>query len=187
MQGSMRGSMQGSMHSAMPRAMPRAVQAGGAGKILARSETKHRLRKGTVGERKRSALAGVVIDVGSEMSIQDQIRDALTQNAVRVIDLFKDWDEDGDGTVSKQEFRKALPMLGLQVPRQEVDALFDSFDPDGSGLLELKELNKLLRRGGVGNVEELRHALLYGAELTRDKVRRPHTAAQCCTVLHGAG
>ena len=140
--------------------------------------------------RRPSALGSIELDVSSADAgrpVQEQLRAALTQNAVRVIDLFREWDEDGDGTVSKQEFRKALPMLGLQVPRQEVDALFDSFDPDGSGLLELKELNKLLRRGGVGNVEELRHALLYGAELTRDKVRRPHTAAQCCTVLHGAG
>ena len=32
---------------------------------------------------------------------------------MRVIDLFREWDEDGDGTVSKKEFRKAVPMLGL--------------------------------------------------------------------------
>ena len=38
---------------------------------------------------------------------------------VRVIDLFREWDEDGDGTVSKKEFRKALPMLGIQVAKQE--------------------------------------------------------------------
>ena len=39
----------------------------------------------------------------------------LTTNAVRVIDLFREWDEDGDGVVSKKEFRRAMPMLGLQV------------------------------------------------------------------------
>ena len=72
----------------------------------------------------------------------------LTTNAVRVIDLFRDWDEDGDGVVSKREFRRAMPMLGLQVPAHEVDALFDSWDPDGSGELELNELNKVQWRGG---------------------------------------
>ena len=36
------------------------------------------------------------------------------------------WDEDGNGTISKPEFRKALPMLGIRVPTHEVDALFDS-------------------------------------------------------------
>ena len=46
----------------------------------------------------------------------DQLRDALVTNAVRVIDLFREWDEDGDGTVSKKEFRKAVIHLGLEVP-----------------------------------------------------------------------
>jgi len=96
----------------------------------------------------------------------------LTTNAVRVIDLFREWDEDGDGIVSKKEFRRAMPLLGLQVgirvrlrvrvrvaqgpspsfalqvPAHEVDALFDSWDPDGSGELDLNELNKVQWRGG---------------------------------------
>ena len=33
-----------------------------------------------------------------------------------MIDLFREWDEDGDGTVSKKEFRKAVIHLGLEVP-----------------------------------------------------------------------
>ena len=43
--------------------------------------------------------------------------------------------------MSKKEFRKAMPMLGLEVPKKEIDALFDSWDPDGSGSLTLKELD----------------------------------------------
>ena len=39
-------------------------------------------------------------------------------------------------------------MLGFDVPRKEVDALFDSWDPDGSGELDLNELNKVQWRGG---------------------------------------
>jgi len=140
------------------------LQAGAAGKILGRSETKHKLRKDSVKDKKgKGALAGVTIEVGSGKGIQEQIRDALTHNAVRVIDLFHSWDEDGDGTVSKKEFRKALPMLGIQVAKAEVDALFDSWDPDGSGQLELKELNKLLRRGNV--VVELKNALMQNEEV----------------------
>ena len=77
-------------------------------------------------------------------SIREQLRQTLTANAVRVIDLFREWDEEGNGTVSKKEFRKAMPMLGLQVPMQEVDALFDSWEKHGSGVLELKELSKVL-------------------------------------------
>jgi len=47
-----------------------------------------------------------------------QLRDALTAHATRVIDLFSEWDDDGDGLVSKSEFRKAMPMIGLQVSRR---------------------------------------------------------------------
>ena len=36
-----------------------------------------------------------------------------------------------------------MPMLGLQLPLEEVDGLYDSWDPDGSGQLELGELNKV--------------------------------------------
>ena len=64
---------------------------------------------------------------------------------MRVIDLFREWDEDASGSVSKREFRKAMPMLGLDVPAEDVDALFDSWDPDGSGMLELKELTRVLK------------------------------------------
>ena len=89
-------------------------------------------------------LRGLDLDEGSDQPYQEQIRDALSQNAVRVIDLFREWDEDASGSVSKKEFRKAMPMLGLQLPEKEVDGIFDSWDPDGSGVLEFTEFVWLL-------------------------------------------
>ena len=88
-----------------------------------------------------------------------QIRDALSKNAVRVIDLFHEWDDDSSGSISKKEFCKALPMLGLEVAKKEIEALFDSWDPDGSGLLELDEMQKQLKRRDV----EIDAALKPGA------------------------
>ena len=38
-----------------------------------------------------------------------------------MIDLFREWDEDGDGTVTKKEFRKAIAHLGLHAPPHVVD------------------------------------------------------------------
>jgi hypothetical protein len=74
--------------------------AGGAGAIEMKAQTKHAIRKDKVSDKKgKMALAGVKIDYESDVPVQDQIRDALTKNSVRVIDLFKSWDEDGDGTV----------------------------------------------------------------------------------------
>ena len=67
--------------------------------------------------------------------IQLQIAAALHRNAGKVLD-----DE-----VSKKEFRKAMPAIGLDVSVREVDALFDSWDQDGGGVLHYKELSKVLR------------------------------------------
>ena len=75
-----------------------------------------------------------------------ELRDALTKNAKRVVDLFREWDEDGDGTISKKEFRKAIPLIVLDVPKAAVDQLFDEWDPDRSGMISLSELIKKLRR-----------------------------------------
>ena len=45
--------------------------------------------------------------------------------------------------VSKKEFFKAMRYLGLGVPQEEADALYDSFDPDGGGSIDYAELNKV--------------------------------------------
>ena len=95
-----------------------------------------------------SALGGIDLDESSDKSVAQQLRDILSKNGVRVVDLFREWDEDGDGTVSKKEFRKAMPLLGFDAPRATVDQVFDSLDPDGGGAISIDELNKALRRGG---------------------------------------
>ena len=66
--------------------------------------------------------------------------------AVRVIDLFREWDTDGNGKVSRAEFHKAMEELKFNVPAEEIDKLFDEWDPDGSGMLEMNELQSQLRR-----------------------------------------
>ena len=74
-----------------------------------------------------------------------QITAVLQKNSVRIIDLFREWDDDSSGYIDKKEFLKAMKMMGLDVPKEEVLKLFDSWDPDRSGVLELKELDKILR------------------------------------------
>jgi len=69
-------------------------------------------------------------------SVARQLQRVLRENAVRVIDVFKEWDEDGDGLVSKREFRRAIAALGYEASRAEMDEVFESFDEDGSGMIE---------------------------------------------------
>ena len=77
-------------------------------------------------------------DLGPD-AVQEQLRTSLFANAVRVIDLFREWDIDNDGQISREEFAHALPLLGIQTTKSQTDALFDDFDTDGSGEISFKE------------------------------------------------
>jgi len=89
---------------------------------------------------KKMALSG-------EGSIVDQLSDALKSNASRVFALFQSWDQDGDGEISRKEFHRAMPALGFDVPKADIDALFNRWDTDGGGSLAYRELKKLLTPG----------------------------------------
>ena len=77
---------------------------------------KYKLRR-TAGGRKGAALStSTKIDYHSGVPVSHQLRDALKANAVRVIDLFRDWDEDGDGTIDFKEVprRRLLRVLTMR-------------------------------------------------------------------------
>lgn len=79
-------------------------------------------------------------------AVVDQLRSALIDQAQRVVALFNSWDKDGDGTITKAEFRRALPELEMWADPEDIDELFDSFDSDGGGSISFRELNRMLRR-----------------------------------------
>ena len=97
------------------------------------------------------------VDMHSALSVEAQVRDALVASGSRVMELFRSWDDDGDGEVSKAEFQQAMVSIGLCAPAEAtgaqksavteaVSSLFDSFDSDGGGTIGFRELNKMLRR-----------------------------------------
>lgn len=81
----------------------------------------------------------------SRASLSD-IRLELAREVNRVIEMFKSVDENSDGSVTKREFRAALPLLGYRgVGRGVIDELFDHFDIDGNGAISFVELRTMLR------------------------------------------
>ena len=110
----------------------------------------------------RYAGLTIVYDPASGKSLVDGLRDALTANAARVMDLFRDWDVDGNGLISKKEFRKAIRLLAGAIPVDDIDALFDEWDKDKGGTIDNRELGKILRRG-AGNDIKLAAELEAGA------------------------
>ena len=119
-------------------------------KVQAERERQRQLERRRIAEfkvkeaKRKTLLRGFDVDEDSDKSVAEQLRDALSKSAVKVVDLFKDWDKDGNGKVSKEEFRKAMGLLGFSVPAEDIDALFDSWDPDGSGVLSMGELGEQL-------------------------------------------
>lgn len=122
-----------------------ALQPGAVG--LGKTGMQHKLRSKDDVAMKRTKLGNVQIDLSSDVPVQQQLREILAANAVRVIDLFREWDDDGSGTIDQKEFRQALRAMGVDAEPEHVNALFDSFDDDGGGTIEYAELARGLRAG----------------------------------------
>jgi hypothetical protein len=79
-----------------------------------------------------------------------RVIEALTMQMSRAVDLLRCFDADCSGTVSKEEFLRVLPALGVSVGDSSaaVDVsvasdVFDAIDVDGSGTLTFAELQRL--------------------------------------------
>merc|ERR1711871_1493670 len=87
----------------------------------------------------------VKLSARSGTSVQEQLRNILTEHSVKLIDLFREWDDDGNGGVDKKEFRQAIAALGYDAPKSQIDALFESLDDDKTGFIEFHELKIALK------------------------------------------
>ena len=96
---------------------------------------------------KRFAALETSLDSSLEMRefLTWSLREALTRSSQRVVDLFKQWDEDNSGSVDRREFHRAIRALGFDVTQAESDDVFGSLDENGSGKVEYKELHAMLR------------------------------------------
>ena len=64
---------------------------------------------------------GVDIELDGDMSVTQQLMEALSENMTRVVELFKSWDENLDGRITKKEFRRAMKVLMKKVETPVVD------------------------------------------------------------------
>ena len=77
--------------------------------------------------------------------IAARLGQVLAEKSLNVKDILREWDPNGDGTISRMEFRVDVrKMLGNNVDVQEADALFKELDSDNSGAIDLEELKVAL-------------------------------------------
>ena len=82
-----------------------------------------------------------------EMSVIEKLHQMLAQEYGQLQALFRSWDDDGSGTVSRREWCKAIQSLGYRGPRSVLHQIFDSMDRDRSGTLSFDEVYRQLRAG----------------------------------------
>lgn len=81
--------------------------------------------------------------IDADRSIQRQLTDAIHHSKEKILNLFRQWDENGDGLISMRELQRALRQLGLTSGddgRKVVDELFEKLDKDASGAIDYAEL-----------------------------------------------
>jgi len=85
--------------------------------------------------------------VGGAADIVGELEGSLIEMTAASSDLTRRFDEDGSGRVDRKEFVKAVEAVGLRLPSEELDLLFDEVDSDNSGTVSAKELHRVLKEG----------------------------------------
>jgi Ca2+-binding EF-hand superfamily protein len=96
----------------------------------------------------------------------DKVRTALgallRQHAVRLSDVFRQLDDDGSFSLTREEFQQAFWQLGYKGEAEVVDSIFSALDQDGSSRVGFDEFNAWVhgRRIATGPRPEERAANL---------------------------
>ena len=70
----------------------------------------------------------------------------LTSQIFSIIDLFRKFDVNKDGTLSHQEFKDGIIQSGIPTPRSCFPIIIREFDRDDSGDINYREFAAALKR-----------------------------------------
>ena len=93
-------------------------------------------------KRERAAAA----KTGSAEEAIDMIFDFLERSRMKVMDVFKRIDKNGNGELDVDEFRAAFQIMGLDLPRSQVVKVVDNLDQDGDRLVDIEEFITKMRQ-----------------------------------------
>ena len=78
-------------------------------------------------------------------SVVEQLREQIKSQNIRMREAFQEMDEDGDGHISKSDWRGWMQTIGPDLPPKALNASFDELDVDGSGVIEMLELEAFIK------------------------------------------
>jgi len=79
-----------------------------------------------------------------QKSFEAQMGEKLMKR--NVLELLRNWDKDGSGAISKEEFQLQMSNLGMESTGKEFNDFFHSIDKDHSGSINLEELRPALKK-----------------------------------------
>lgn len=59
--------------------------------------------------------------------------------------MFKLFDKDGNGLITKEELRGGLGQMGQQLTENDVEQIFEEADLDGDGMISYEEFEELMK------------------------------------------
>ena len=86
----------------------------------------------------------LVYDPAHPVPIREQLREQIKAKSLRVRELFATLDGDGDGVLSRADWRRGLGDFGPTVPQEVLDSAFDEADSTGAGVLEFGALDAFI-------------------------------------------
>jgi hypothetical protein len=76
--------------------------------------------------------------------LRNRVLRALRQRPGRVTDLFRRFDQDGNGRIDFDEFKVGLRASGVPLNSSEIGYLFNSIDGNGNGEIDTEEFAQFL-------------------------------------------
>ena len=68
-----------------------------------------------------------------------RLGEAILNRGISTAALIKEWDKDGDGELSKIEFKQAVRLtLAIKASNDQIDDIFDMLDVDGDGCIDIE-------------------------------------------------
>ncbi len=91
-----------------------------------------------------SNLKTTIVSVNSsnvqwEADIIEKLRQIMKSSSLTLEDIFKKFDEDGNGYISSNEFRNAIRRLNLGLSSRDIDQIMKKVDTNGDGKIDWKE------------------------------------------------
>ena len=73
---------------------------------------------------------------------------------VSIAEAFRKFDTDASGKLERQEFEKAMVLVGMRLTPGELKELWNETDTDGSGVIDLQEFAALVKGIHAGGSQE---------------------------------